>query len=120
MGEKLVIARNLWMRAEVTQLPLFASQFRTLPVAPQGLAYHVPEQLVPHSSLLSVSALAGGAADGPVGESSVQGGISIGWYPIGLLTTVLKSHPASLLLQLLTSLLEGSVEGMFLLSQMEA
>lgn len=84
-------------------------------MAPQGLAYRVPEELLPCPALLPVFALTGGAADRPAGQASVQGGSPPGAVPKGLLTTVVKSHPTFLFLHLFSApLLEEAVEGMLL------
>lgn len=71
MGEILVVAYNLWMRADVTQIPLLVSQFRTLSMAPEVSLHHVLRSVAPHP--LPASAFIGGATDRSTGESSVQG-----------------------------------------------
>lgn len=73
----LVVAYNLWMRADVTHLPAFVSQFRTLSVAPQGVSSaHAKDSCSACTASLPASALAGGAADRAKCEPSVQG-----WSP---------------------------------------
>lgn len=105
----LVLTHNLWVRTQVTQLPLFVSQFRTLSMAPQGRPHHVAAAVSP---LLPVSVPAGGSTHRPPDEPSVRCWISLACYPTGLLTTVSKSHRTSLPLPLFSaSLLYGRVSG---------